>query len=51
MKRQSLSGAWIRGIAWIQTEKMESGEDLWEVGWRMEGKKNGLLANNDAFLS
>jgi len=26
------AGAWIRGIDWIQTEKMESGEDLWEVG-------------------
>ena len=26
------AGAWIRGIDWIQTEKMESGEALWEVG-------------------
>lgn len=42
--RQSFpAGAWIRGIDWIQTEKMESGEDLWEVG---DGRKNlGLLAN------
>eukprot|EP00434_Breviolum_minutum_P005308 symbB.v1.2.004681.t1/scaffold271.1/size245249/4 len=30
-KDQTLTGAWIRGIDWIQTEKMESGEDLWEA--------------------